>query len=94
MLNTLTAGGLGGRAQALQVRLGSYALVQRIVFIYLPRAWTSGSLGWMGNPLIRSLSADMEVLYWKHVKEQLETLQKLRRRKASTIGLRFETPQV
>jgi condensin-2 complex subunit H2 len=25
--------------------------------------------------------ADMEVLYWKHVKEQLETLQKLRRRK-------------
>ena len=23
----------------------------------------------------------MEVLYWKHVKEQLETLQKLRRRK-------------
>lgn len=93
MLNTLTAGGLGGRAQALQVRLGSYALVQRIV-IYLPRAWTSGSLGWMGNSLIRSLSADMEVLYWKHVKEQLETLQKLRRRKASTIGLRFETPQV
>lgn len=25
--------------------------------------------------------ADMEVLYWKHVKEQLETLQRLRRRK-------------
>ncbi|OBS73055.1 hypothetical protein A6R68_12348 [Neotoma lepida] len=27
---------------------------------------------------------DMEVLYWNHVKEQLETLQKLQRRKAST----------
>ncbi|XP_060244807.1 condensin-2 complex subunit H2 isoform X3 [Meriones unguiculatus] len=27
--------------------------------------------------------ADMEVLYWKHVKEQLETLQKLRRRKVT-----------
>lgn len=26
----------------------------------------------------------MEVLYWRHVKEQLETLQKLRRREAST----------
>ncbi|KAF0883178.1 CNDH2 protein, partial [Crocuta crocuta] len=28
--------------------------------------------------------ADMEVLYWKHVKEQLETLRKLQRREAST----------
>ncbi|KAM5335914.1 LOW QUALITY PROTEIN: condensin-2 complex subunit H2 [Glossophaga mutica] len=28
--------------------------------------------------------ADMEVLYWRHVREQLETLQKLRRREAST----------
>ncbi|XP_028725024.1 condensin-2 complex subunit H2 isoform X2 [Peromyscus leucopus] len=27
--------------------------------------------------------ADMEVLYWKHVKEQLETLQKLQRRKVT-----------
>ena len=25
----------------------------------------------------------MEVLYWKHVREQLETLQKLRRRKVA-----------
>lgn len=33
---------------------------------------------------MRSLSADMEVLYWKHVKEQLETLRKLQRREVNT----------
>lgn len=31
--------------------------------------------------------ADMEVLYWKHVKEQLENLQKLQRRKVSTNSI-------
>ncbi|KAH0520740.1 Condensin-2 complex subunit H2 [Microtus ochrogaster] len=32
--------------------------------------------------------ADMEVLYWKHVKEQLESLQKLQRQKASAHSTR------
>nr|CAI9693622.1 unnamed protein product [Rangifer tarandus platyrhynchus] len=32
--------------------------------------------------------ADMEVLYWKHVKEQLETLRKMQRREASPRGPR------
>lgn len=31
--------------------------------------------------------ADMEVLYWQHVREQLETLQKLKRREVSALGL-------
>ncbi|CAO2601254.1 Condensin-2 complex subunit H2 [Lemmus lemmus] len=44
-------------------------------------------LVWMGKPLIRSLSADMEVLYWKHVREQLESLQKLRRQKMTESWL-------
>lgn len=33
---------------------------------------------------MRLVCADMEVLYWKHVKEQLETLRKMQRREAST----------
>lgn len=37
----------------------------------------------MQAPLTRLLCIDMEVLYWKHVKEQLETLRKLQRREAS-----------
>jgi hypothetical protein len=37
MLNTLTAGGLGGRAQPLQVRLGSYVHAQTTVFLFLPQ---------------------------------------------------------
>lgn len=32
---------------------------------------------------MRSLCADMEVLYWKHVREQLETLRKLQRREVA-----------
>ena len=46
-----------------------------------------GGLGRAGQgtePLTRPLCTDMEVLYWRHVREQLETLQKLRRREAST----------
>lgn len=39
--------------------------------------------GQAGEPLTKSVSADMEVLYWKHVKEQLETLRTLQRREAS-----------
>uniref|UniRef100_A0A286XQP4 Condensin-2 complex subunit H2 n=1 Tax=Cavia porcellus TaxID=10141 RepID=A0A286XQP4_CAVPO len=37
--------------------------------------------------------ADMEVLYWKHVSEQLETLRKLQRREASTPELFIATSQ-
>lgn len=33
---------------------------------------------------MRLVCTDMEVLYWKHVKEQLETLRKMQRREAST----------
>lgn len=33
---------------------------------------------------MRSLCADMEVLYWKHVREQLETLRKLQKREVNT----------
>uniref|UniRef100_A0A8C7ADT2 Condensin-2 complex subunit H2 n=1 Tax=Neovison vison TaxID=452646 RepID=A0A8C7ADT2_NEOVI len=42
--------------------------------------WTGSAWAGPGSPLTRSLCADMEVLYWKHVKEQLETLRKLQRR--------------
>ncbi|KAK2121954.1 Condensin-2 complex subunit H2 [Saguinus oedipus] len=50
---------------------------------------TAGGPGERARPLQdegalrRPLSADMEVLYWTHVKEQLETLRKLQRREAS-----------
>ena len=33
---------------------------------------------------MRLVCADMEVLYWKHVKEQLEMLRKMQRREVST----------
>lgn len=46
--------------------------------------WGGGPGEGMGVPLTWALCADMEVLYWKHVKEQLETLRKLQRREAST----------
>ncbi|KAK1327657.1 hypothetical protein QTO34_012946 [Cnephaeus nilssonii] len=41
------------------------------------------ALGGYGHPLTRLLCVDMEVLYWKHVREQLETLRKLQRREAT-----------
>ena len=53
---------------------------------HLPSAWAdSGGPGQDEGALLTRLScADMEVLYWRHVREQLETLRKLQRREAST----------
>nr|XP_060163006.1 condensin-2 complex subunit H2 isoform X2 [Globicephala melas] len=58
---------------------------------HLPSAWGhlgpgvgSGGPGQDEGALLTRLScADMEVLYWRHVKEQLETLRKLQRREAA-----------
>lgn len=41
---------------------------------------------------MRSLCADMEVLYWKHVREQLETLRKLQKREVNTDQSAPPTP--
>lgn len=89
MPTTTPVGGPGGRAPALQVRLrlrvhphGGW-----VGQATHPPRGVSGALGPRQAPPTRSLCADMEVLYWQHVREQLETLQKLKRREVSALGL-------
>lgn len=95
MPSTLTAGGPGERARPLQVRSGSCAPSAECLpplGLGAPKAPGGPGRGagqGVGVPLTRALCVDMEVLYWKHVKEQLETLRKLQRREAST-GHRLE----
>lgn len=95
MPSTLTAGGPGERARPLQVRLGSRAhSAERLPPLGLGAPKAVGGRGrgagqGVGAPLTRALCVDMEVLYWKHVKEQLETLRRLQRREASS-GHRLE----